>query len=73
MFLKNGVLVIWLHRFRFYHDFLKRDKGGLFCAIPPLKKQRFLRNCRLINASSFRFILKILLAFLMLNEKRAFY
>ncbi|EKE81795.1 hypothetical protein OUS_0243 [Helicobacter pylori R056a] len=23
MFLKNGVLVIWLHRFRFYHDFLK--------------------------------------------------
>ncbi|EKE95441.1 hypothetical protein OUQ_0143 [Helicobacter pylori R055a] len=32
---KNGVLAIWFHRFRFDHYFLKRDKGGLFCAISP--------------------------------------
>ncbi|EJC09123.1 hypothetical protein HPHPP15B_0194 [Helicobacter pylori Hp P-15b] len=71
MLLKNGVLVIWLHRFRFYHYFLKRIRG-YFVLFPPLKKQRFLRNCCLINASSFSCILKILLAFLILNKKRAF-
>ncbi len=40
MFLKNGVLVIWLHRFRFYHDFLK-GIGGYFVPLLPLRNNAF--------------------------------
>ncbi|EJB56286.1 hypothetical protein HPHPH28_0054 [Helicobacter pylori Hp H-28] len=40
MFLKNGVLVIWLRRFRFYHDFLK-GIGGYFVLFPPLRNNTF--------------------------------
>ncbi|OPG19837.1 hypothetical protein BGL60_04610 [Helicobacter pylori] len=34
---KNRVLVVLLHRFRFYHYFLKRIRG-YFVLFPPLKK-----------------------------------
>ncbi|RKV14777.1 hypothetical protein DD747_07740 [Helicobacter pylori] len=37
---KNGVLVIWLHRFRFYHDFFK-GIGGYFALFPPLRNNAF--------------------------------
>ncbi|EMR56406.1 hypothetical protein A607_0202 [Helicobacter pylori UMB_G1] len=40
MFLKNGVFVILLHRFRFDHYFLK-GIGGYFAPFPPLRNNAF--------------------------------